>query len=67
MNLESMPPREFVVFDRHGNEVDSVDPYQSHEAQADPGYYVVKGAFGYEYSVYVPDGGSYEIREMEDR
>lgn len=58
---------EFVVFDKDGNVVDSVDPYHGHEAQADPGYYLVIGMFDYEYPVYVPDGGSYEIRQLEDK
>ena len=54
---------EFVVFDAGGNEVDWIDPYEGHY-EYKPGVLHVSN-FVYEYLVRVPEGGRYEIREME--
>lgn len=61
-----MAALEFVIFDRDGNEVDSVDPYGGHE-EVYPGHFRVTGYLDEEYGVYIPVGGRYEIRLMEDR
>ena len=57
-------PLEFVVFDKDGNEVDSVDPYVSHTEHA-WGFTVRNHASAY--PVFIPFGGRYEIREMRNR
>jgi hypothetical protein len=55
---------EFVVFDREGNEVDSVDPYTGHTKIT--GGFMVSNHFS-SYPVFIPEGGSYEIREWVER
>jgi hypothetical protein len=54
-------PREFVVFDKDGNEIDSVDPYVSHTEHA---WGLTVNNHWSSYPVFIPVGGRYEIREM---
>lgn len=56
-------PMEFVVFDKDGNEVNSVDPYVSHAKIT--GGFMVRNHVS-EYPVFIPDGGWYEIREWRN-
>lgn len=57
-------PLEFVVFDRDGAEVDSVDPYVKH-TKITGGFMVYNHVSAY--PVFIPEGGSYEIRPWKDR
>lgn len=59
-----MAEREFVAFDASGKEVDWIDPYDWHkEIHSD--YYAVSNHHDV-YSVRIPPGGHYEIRDMGD-
>ena len=55
---------EFVVFSSEGTDIDWIDPYLEHRAGESPGTYLVDNGFD-EYTVVVPHGGHFEIREME--
>lgn len=57
-------PLEFVVFDRDGVEVDSVDPYVKH-TRITGGFMVHNHASSY--PVFIPEGGTYEIRPWKER
>lgn len=55
------PTLEFVVFDKDGIEIDSIDPYVRHTSHA--WGFTVYNTFS-SYPVFIPVGGSYQIREM---
>lgn len=59
--------KEFVVFDENGVEVDWVDPVLSHRVET-IALDVVHINNGYnEYRVVVPEGGRWEIRDINHR
>jgi hypothetical protein len=58
-----MSKKQFVVFNKSGAEVDWVDPYVSHR-EVPSVVYEVSNGHG-EYLVVIPEGGRFEIRDME--
>lgn len=60
-----MTERVFVVFDADGNEIDWIDPYRSHEKVDTKARRFRVQNDRFSYFVTVPEGGRFEIRDME--
>lgn len=55
---------EFVVYDRDGRVIDTIDPYVSHRPLNNDGsLYRVDNGY-HEYDIAIPEGGRFEIRPM---
>lgn len=55
---------EFVVYNKRGERVESIDPYESHR-EVRSGTYLVANGY-HEYEVQIPDGGTFMLQAMAE-